>query len=95
MQLQKVETWFDPLDMFRQIAPNGIVNKKIVGSEGMTTPESVEKEDAGAIDHKEKPVDKAPGNAVASAEGSEDTKRTHEEMSTIGASECPFLMNKE
>ncbi|KAF2083332.1 hypothetical protein K490DRAFT_20668, partial [Saccharata proteae CBS 121410] len=28
LRLQKVETWFDPLDMFRQIAPNGIVNKE-------------------------------------------------------------------
>lgn len=27
VRLQKVETWFDPLEMFRQIAPNGIVNK--------------------------------------------------------------------
>lgn len=28
VRLQKVETWFDPLEMFRQIAPNGIVNKQ-------------------------------------------------------------------
>lgn len=27
VRLRKVETWFDPLEMFRQIAPNGIVNK--------------------------------------------------------------------
>ena len=30
LQLQSVDTWFDPLEMFRQIAPNGIVNKEIV-----------------------------------------------------------------
>ena len=30
VQLQSVETWFDPLEMFRQIAPNGIVNKAII-----------------------------------------------------------------
>lgn len=30
VRLQKVETWFDPMEMFRQIAPNGIVNKEIV-----------------------------------------------------------------
>ena len=29
VRLQKVETWFDPLEMFRQIAPNGIVNKVV------------------------------------------------------------------
>jgi hypothetical protein len=25
-----VRTWFDPLDMFRQIAPNGVVKKEAV-----------------------------------------------------------------
>ena len=29
VRLQSVETWFDPMEMFRQIAPNGIVNKVI------------------------------------------------------------------
>lgn len=28
VRLQAVDTWFDPLDMFRQIAPSGIVNKQ-------------------------------------------------------------------
>lgn len=32
VQLQKVETWFDPLEMFRQIAPKGVVNKQVVES---------------------------------------------------------------
>lgn len=27
-RIQKVETWFDPLEMFRQIAPDGIVTKE-------------------------------------------------------------------
>ena len=27
-RIQKIETWFDPLEMFRQIAPNGIVTKE-------------------------------------------------------------------
>jgi len=30
VRLQEVNTYFDPLDMFRQIAPEGIVNKQIV-----------------------------------------------------------------
>jgi hypothetical protein len=30
VQLQAVRTWFDPLDMFRQIAPNGVVKKEEV-----------------------------------------------------------------
>lgn len=32
LQLQKVETWFDPLEMFRQIVPHGIVNKQPISS---------------------------------------------------------------
>lgn len=30
VRLQAVDTWFDPLDMFRQIAPAGIVNKEVM-----------------------------------------------------------------
>lgn len=32
VRLQAVDTYFDPLDMFRQIAPNGIVNKQVIDS---------------------------------------------------------------
>lgn len=28
VRLQHLDTWFDPLDMFRQIAPQGVVNKE-------------------------------------------------------------------
>lgn len=31
LQLQSVETWFDPLEMFRQIAPEGMVEKTAAG----------------------------------------------------------------
>ncbi|KAL5387657.1 hypothetical protein DPSP01_003453 [Paraphaeosphaeria sporulosa] len=30
LQLQSVRTWFDPMDMFRQIAPDGVVKKEAV-----------------------------------------------------------------
>ena len=30
VRLQVVDTYFDPLDMFRQIAPGGIVNKQVI-----------------------------------------------------------------
>ena len=30
VRLQNVRTWFDPLEMFRQIAPNGVVNKESI-----------------------------------------------------------------
>ena len=29
LRLQNVETWFDSMEMFRQIAPNGSVNKAL------------------------------------------------------------------
>lgn len=28
VQVQSLQTWFDPMEMFRQIAPNGVVNKE-------------------------------------------------------------------
>ena len=33
VRVKKLETWFDPLEMFRQIAPNGIINKETVQPE--------------------------------------------------------------
>ncbi|KAL9059353.1 MAG: hypothetical protein Q9162_001222 [Coniocarpon cinnabarinum] len=43
VRVKKLETWFDPLEMFRQIAPNGIVNKETVKPEaaGVTPAETV------------------------------------------------------
>lgn len=111
MRLQSVETWFDPLEMFRQIAPNGIVNKTIAKPK-----ESVDLEsqlDEGGKDREVKDVvtasgastaekveaDKkgelAPGNAVVESGESEEAKIAHEEMADVTPAECPFLMNKE
>lgn len=209
VRLQKVETWFDPLEMFRQIAPNGIVNKEIRSGTNEDEPEDdshheaqeetqdkegpedgatrkaeriendseqevlggnkiakislqeaqseadgllhdppddgVTKDDQEHIQGKverekisedrsirpEKPTasrtaaadirepspnnssvasnsaegkakafpghptEPTPGNALATAPDSEETKRVHEEMSTVTPAECPFLMNKE
>lgn len=36
VRLQAVDTYFDPLDMFRQIAPSGIVNKQVVNRKVFT-----------------------------------------------------------
>ncbi|KAI9711469.1 MAG: hypothetical protein M1820_002032 [Bogoriella megaspora] len=41
LQVLNLETWFDPLEMFRQISPSGIVNREIVAkkaSDGTTAP---------------------------------------------------------
>ncbi|KAH8674519.1 hypothetical protein BGZ60DRAFT_404175 [Tricladium varicosporioides] len=82
VRLQSVETWFDPLEMFRQIAPNGIVNKVAVKlGEGETISSQI-------------PGDEE-GSAVAEPASSEETRKVHEEMSNISKAECPFLANKE
>lgn len=41
VRLQAVNTWFDPLEMFRQIAPSGIVNKQVVDYKVGVTPEQM------------------------------------------------------
>lgn len=41
VQLQVVRTWFDPMDMFRQIAPEGVVKKEVV-PEGVAPADVVE-----------------------------------------------------
>lgn len=33
LQLREIETWYDPMTMFRQIAPNGVVSKSAQGSD--------------------------------------------------------------
>lgn len=42
VRVKKLETWFDPIEMFRQIAPNGIVNKETVQPDaaGVTAPDT-------------------------------------------------------
>ena len=40
VQLQAVRTWFDPMDMFRQIAPEGVVRRESV-QKGEGVPETV------------------------------------------------------
>jgi hypothetical protein len=43
----------------------------------------------------EQDVRPAAGEAVVAEAGSEETRRTHEEMGRLGVGECPFLMNRE
>lgn len=46
VQLQDVRTWFDPMDMFRQIAPNGVV-KKEKAAEGVSPGDALDEAQAG------------------------------------------------
>ncbi|KAF3008962.1 hypothetical protein E8E13_011451 [Curvularia kusanoi] len=47
VQLQSVRTWFDPMDMFRQIAPDGVVRKETV-DKSMTPADVVDSTSSGA-----------------------------------------------
>ncbi|KAF4633240.1 hypothetical protein G7Y89_g4877 [Cudoniella acicularis] len=92
VRLQSVETWFDPLEMFRQIAPNGIVNKTIVKAgeceaedEGhqvdsnIGTNKGTVTASGSSTDEKkaaEKKSEFAPGTAVVAAADSEEVLMT-------------------
>ena len=69
----KLETWFDPLEMFRQITPNGIVNKEI-GSEKVEINgvASTGKEDLSEQTEEEKA---ALGAVMSSAVNGEESDR--------------------
>ncbi|KAL8829698.1 MAG: hypothetical protein Q9170_006061 [Blastenia crenularia] len=96
-QVTKLETWFDPLDMFRQIAPKGIGNKEVVGTEAMKNlsleDEAEKREGAkGAVGEELiKALREEPGNAIAAEGGSEEAKKAKEEMGEIRGKECPFM----
>ncbi|KAL9601186.1 MAG: hypothetical protein Q9219_002686 [cf. Caloplaca sp. 3 TL-2023] len=96
-QIEKLETWFDPLDMFRQIAPHGIGNTKIIGSEGMKDPGKEEEKGSDGKGGKEAVAELMerlkvePGNAIAAEEGSVEAKEAREEMGIVREGECPFM----
>ena len=46
LQVEKLETWFDSMEMFRQIAPHGIINKENIGQDSTDS----DKGTAGATD---------------------------------------------
>lgn len=88
VRLQSVETWFDPLEMFRQIAPHGIVNKTIVNpmpTKDFSSPLHGDSQDHH-VEHPESPViPKAEAGAedVVTASGSSteekiDAEKNHE-----------------
>lgn len=68
VRLQNVQTWFDPMEMFRQIAPNGIVNKQIV------TPE--DKQEASEEEHKPSTAAEAATSTATSAPTTISTTET-------------------
>jgi hypothetical protein len=82
VRLQSVDTYFDPLEMFRQIAPGGVVNKVVVDPNQPVS----DSEGEGEVEGKK--------GAVVVPTGSEEVRAAHEEMSNVTPAECPFL-NRE
>ncbi|CZT00372.1 uncharacterized protein RAG0_08420 [Rhynchosporium agropyri] len=80
VRLQGVETWFDPMEMFRQIASKGEVTKS------SPTPES--SEDLTTQLHGEEVV---PVEGILNSEGSGALAAAHEELSGTSSGACPFI----
>ncbi|TKA70127.1 hypothetical protein B0A49_10623 [Cryomyces minteri] len=79
VRLQKVETWFDPLQMFRQIAPNGVVNKEIVEKkvENAAVPPPIEYNDGVRIAEHSQPD--GPTKAIEPSDmGRTTTEEAHQ-----------------
>lgn len=96
-RIQKVETWFDPLEMFRQIAPDGIVTReKIipqldgnkaswsnnVSSQSEQGPASSEEETAKENDQQGNAAIETPRPAVGAVDETKNLKLAEESVDT-------------
>ena len=86
VQLQDVRTWFDPLDMFRQIAPQGVVKKESV-DKGMRPEDVVEQAQEGVKVPEEQEL------PDATVQSEEEVQRTVEEIGRV--MERDFFMGAE
>jgi len=99
VQLQSVRTWFDPMDMFRQIAPDGVVRKEEVkkgvspadamddAQEGVQVPDTQTLPD-GMVQSGEEVKQK--NEEIAAKEG-ETLPEGHPGVEGLGAEACPVL----
>jgi hypothetical protein len=78
VQLQSVRTWFDPLDMFRQIAPDGVVKKEAV-DKSLSPDEAIDSETTAEIDQKPR-----------AAETSSESASASQAEQLVEAAGCPF-----
>lgn len=96
-RIQRVETWFDPLEMFRQIAPDGIVTKEniITQLDGSEAPVSKNESSQGGQDpisskeaanedekHQATTVTETPRPAVAALDETNTPKSVEESVGT-------------
>tara|TARA_R110002003_G_scaffold2646_3_gene24523 strand:- start:6395 stop:6964 length:570 start_codon:yes stop_codon:yes gene_type:complete len=85
VQLQSVRTWFDPMDMFRQIAPNGVVKKEEVD----TTLSPAEALDEAQADVEVPGEQTLPDRTVQTAEEAKETVANMEKMEAKADAEVP------
>ncbi|KAH8652811.1 hypothetical protein BGZ60DRAFT_420288 [Tricladium varicosporioides] len=84
VRLQSVETWFDPMEMFRQISPNGDVTK--------TVPIPKPGQDISSQLHGDgEDLDESEGVHLRGGGGADVLAALHEEMGSMSPAGCPFL----
>ncbi|KAL1605430.1 hypothetical protein SLS60_004980 [Paraconiothyrium brasiliense] len=79
LQLQSVRTWFDPMDMFRQIAPGGEVKKEAV-DKNLSPGDALDSDSKAEIDQMPRPRETALHDGTAAG----DAQKL---MEAVG---CPF-----
>ncbi|KAF1851658.1 uncharacterized protein K460DRAFT_373614 [Cucurbitaria berberidis CBS 394.84] len=107
VQLQSVRTWFDPMDMFRQIDPDGVVKREVV-PRGVAPADAVDEAQAGVEvpgeqtlpDRTVQTVEEAKQTEVKMDSESSEASRAQElpaghalvsENGTGNAGVCPFI----
>lgn len=82
LQLQSVRTWFDPMDMFRQIAPDGVVKKDAV-DKSLTPGDAIDSDQKAEIDQ----TPRAKEAATATVPEGHPSVDAQDLMASAG---CPF-----
>lgn len=80
VRLQSVETWFDPMEMFRQIAPTGEVTRAVVAAKPG--------EDAATLLHDKELI---PGEEALHSADSTSTVIGDGEIAGATSAACPFV----
>lgn len=82
LQLQGVRTWFDPMDMFRQIAPSGVVKKEAIDKK-LSPGDALDSPAKAEIDQTRRPMEEG-----STAVGDGSTGANVQQL--MAAAGCPF-----
>ncbi|KAF2873002.1 hypothetical protein BDV95DRAFT_605581 [Massariosphaeria phaeospora] len=93
VQLQAVRTWFDPMDMFRQIAPDGVVQKDAVDKK-LSPDAALDSDCKVEIDQTPRPVETPTSTAAlpdrTRSSDSSTSQKADEAEKLVEAVACPF-----